>query len=1174
MHLKSLRLQGFKTFARRTELPFTQGITAIVGPNGSGKSNLVDAIRWALGERNPRGLRGHRMEDVIYSGGPGRSPVGMAEVSLLLDNSDQRLNVEFSEIEVARRLYRSGESDYLINGARARLRDIDTLLASTGLRQTGYAVTAQNDIDYVIQASPAARRELIEEAAGVRILREQRQEAQNRLGEAERDMARARDLLNELNPRADELRLQAAAAEEYRALTDQLRELQGSLARDAWRKAMVQLRRARGREQSARDRRDEAARAVEEFAPGYAIRRAQLKEAHESRFSQQQAVAELRLRIAESRHQLRIAEERRESIARELGAARQEIERLEEAQRAGVQVLKEVERDASALDAELEERRVAREAAVQAETEQRRRRSTAEETNQALSQRRQELQRERLSAEAELRQLDARLDFLHEQLRQAASQREETMARQAKSQAALETVQEQLEACEQEVNESIARAGDAQAGAEALADELREAEQAIATASAEVQAIEAELGALRLLRDRAHQGSAVAGKSVGVRRLLELLEVAPEHWQAVEAALEGQLDAWVAADAHALGQASALVSASEQRETILHARSLPGGAPGLIELPAGLTGVLSLVRAPQPYQDLLGALIGDAVLCVDREQAFHMATAHPQLRFVTAAGEVVTAWSYRGGRGERAALSVQAQLNSAESRLTELAGRLDQLRRQEAAGRARHAEAVSLRTEAGFKADRARTKRAELAAALISARGSAERDAADLRALEQQQTRLNALFDGATASRSGARQRLERALEAAETLDIEAPRATAEIEASARDLESALAQRQAAELRLALAEQRRQELAAQLERAMQARAGQDEELRRRREAAEALTQEPQQLEADRERTLVEVRQLEGQLSSLETAPLPGADAVAQLEAAVREDEERNVKLQVEMAHTEDALTTAGVEVRAASEEVDRCRAALHDEAHPLEEQDAAEEVDWQKTEREVSRLNKKLESMGAVNLLAPDEYAQIRDRCDNLAGQLSDLEAAVEHLTDLRRQLEASIDERFRTVFQSVAVNFQEFFHELFEGGRATLRLDDEVEDPLDQGVEILAQTPGKRLLQLTLLSGGERALTALAFLFALQAVNPSPFYVLDEVDAALDDANVVRFNRVLKRLALDQQFIVVTHNHSTMAQAAALFGVTLGEHGISRIVSVRLEHGEPHYAAVGERTA
>ena len=233
-----------------------------------------------------------------------------------------------------------------------------------------------------------------------------------------------------------------------------------------------------------------------------------------------------------------------------------------------------------------------------------------------------------------------------------------------------------------------------------------------------------------------------------------------------------------------------------------------------------------------------------------------------------------------------------------------------------------------------------------------------------------------------------------------------------------------------------------------------------------------------------------------------------------------------------------------------------------------------EEVDWQKTEREVSRLQRRLDAMGAVNLLAPEEYAQVRDRCESLAAQLGDLEAASAQLNELRQRLEDEIDGRFRTVFQSVAVNFQEFFAELFEGGRATLRVEPQEEDgsPLDDGVEILAQTPGKRLQPLTLLSGGERALTALAFLFALQAVNPSPFYVLDEVDAALDDANVVRFNRVLKRLSADQQFLIVTHNHSTMAQAEVLYGVTLGEHGISRMVSVRLH--QDALVPVGERSA
>ena len=339
MHLKSLRLQGFKTFARRTELNFSTGITAIVGPNGSGKSNLVDAIRWALGERNARGLRGHRMEDVIYAGGPGKSAVGMADVTLVLDNADQRLNVEFNEIEVARRLFRSGESEYLVNGSRARLKDIDALLASTGLRQDGYAVTAQNDIDFVIQAAPAMRRELIEEAAGVRRLRDQRQEALNRLAEADRDMRRARDILNELAPRAEELRVQASAAEEYQRVAESLKALQGSLARDAWRKAMVQLRRALNRVQTAEQKRVAAVQAVTEFEPAYAKHRTDLLQAREARWRQQEALADVRLRLAECQHQANIAQQRNLAAVQALEALQAELTRLSQSEQAGGRVV-------------------------------------------------------------------------------------------------------------------------------------------------------------------------------------------------------------------------------------------------------------------------------------------------------------------------------------------------------------------------------------------------------------------------------------------------------------------------------------------------------------------------------------------------------------------------------------------------------------------------------------------------------------------------------------------------------------------------------------------------------------------------------------------------------------------------------------------------------------------
>jgi chromosome segregation protein len=379
--------------------------------------------------------------------------------------------------------------------------------------------------------------------------------------------------------------------------------------------------------------------------------------------------------------------------------------------------------------------------------------------------------------------------------------------------------------------------------------------------------------------------------------------------------------------------------------------------------------------------------------------------------------------------------------------------------------------------------------------------------------------------------------------------------------------------RQEVELRAALAHQRHEDLLRQLERAREVWRAHGDELAQRQAATRELAAQPAQLGEEGRQCLDSAQALAGELAMLEAANLPDSDLLTSLEAQVQEGEQRNVQLQVELAHTDDAVAAALMDLETAQAEVDRCALALREDGQVVEDDEPIAEVDWQKTEREVSRLQRRLDGMGAVNLLAPEEYAQVRERCDSLGAQLTDLENASAQLLELRQRLENEIDERFRTVFHSVAINFQEFFGELFEGGRATLRLEaDEDGNRLDEGVEILAQTPGKRLQPLTLLSGGERALTALAFLFALQAVNPSPFYVLDEVDAALDDANVMRFNRVLKRLSRDQQFLIVTHNHSTMAQAEVLYGVTLGEHGISRIVSVRME--QDALMPVGERTA
>ncbi|MDQ6884803.1 MAG: chromosome segregation protein SMC [Candidatus Dormibacteraeota bacterium] len=1169
MHLKSLRIQGFKTFARRTDLPFSRGITAIVGPNGSGKSNLVDAIRWGLGERNARGLRGQRMEDVIYSGGPGKSAVGMAEVSLTIDNADQRLNVEFTEIEVARRLFRSGESDYLINGTRARLKDIDLLLSSTGLRQDGYAVTAQNDIDYVIQAAPGLRRELIEEAAGVRRLRDQRQEALNRLAEAERDMRRARDILAELTPRAAELETQARAAEEYQRVADQLKSLQGSLAKDAWRKAMVLLRRAHSRRQSADQKRAAAGQALDEFAPKYAEHRAALLEAREARWKHQEAVAALRLQLAEREHQARIAEERASAATQALAAAEQEMVRLAATAQAGVRVVEELEQAAARTDEELRHLAAGVTAAVDGERAARDLLEGLEQDRAALAQQRQDLHRDAVANDAELRQVEGRTQFLSEQRQQADLHLESWSRRRA-------TAVEEVERCALRATEADDTLRSAIAATGAIEEELgngstelTQAEARLAELTARVGNVEAEVRALERLRDGGLPQSRLADDPE-FQQLLELIEVSEEDRPVIEAALEGWLHAWVPANQEAAQRAiGMLAQAAAPRETILHDPDNPLAAPES----GGLVGVATLIVAPPHVEGLLRHLLDRTILVANQAEGRNLVFRHPSFKAVTRAGEVITAASYRAGAFRDAPLEVQAQVRAAQSGLgAARSARMDAVAVYEDLSR-RRAVLHEERAAALVTADAARSRAAESAAALAMAQAALIREDQQESQLRGQIERLGSLLEQAQAAQQMVLTRQEELSSLEVTLTVSLREADEQIGAASSTLKVAVQERQDVELRAALARQRHEDLLRQLERAREVWRAHGDELAQRQAATLELSAQPLQLEGERRRCLLAAQDLLAELGRLETASLPDAGLLTSLEAQVQEGEQRNVQLQVELAHADDAVAAALMDVESAQVEVDRCALALREDGQVVEEDEPIAEVDWQKTERDVSRLQRRLDAMGAVNLLAPEEYAQVRERCDSLGSQLADLEAASAQLLELRERLENEIDERFRTVFHSVAINFQEFFAELFEGGRATLRLEaDENANRLDEGVEILAQTPGKRLQPLTLLSGGERALTALAFLFALQAVNPSPFYVLDEVDAALDDANVLRFNRVLKRLSREQQFLIVTHNHSTMAQAEVLYGVTLGEHGISRIVSVRME--QDALMPVGERSA
>ncbi|MFN2464318.1 MAG: chromosome segregation SMC family protein [Candidatus Dormibacteria bacterium] len=1039
MHLRSIEIQGFKTFAKKTELLFEPGITAVVGPNGSGKSNLVDAIRWVLGERSARELRGSKMEEIVYSGGSRRAASGMAEVRLVIDNSDGRLPVPFQEVEVLRRGYRSGESEFWLNGARCRLRDIEELFASTGLTQQGYSVVAQDDVDHIIQTSAGERRALIEEAAGVRGLRSKRDDALGRIRESDVTVLRLNDLAGELGPRVEELRRQAETARAEADLVSRLETLRGSLLRGEWLASRQRVKKAEARvvtlESAVAQARGEAVAAAEENG----AQRERLARAHDARLARERELGALRLEATQASAQVRLLSERRATAGRQ-------------------------HEDADAALADAGSRLESLRAELAAATED--------------------------AAAASAAPAEVVPDLA---LQTAKERLEEAQGRLEDAERAVVTLREAAGLARRQVAEMEQRRDGLVAAGQDLASELGRAE--------------AELAAEEASPTEVHQAE-VAARAASER---------------MEAAMSGLEAARGAVEQCRRDQASALAGVQRLEERARALRSL--AADGDLPAPSAARLVELLEQGPV------------------REAA-------------VAAGispETLQNWLEEGRSEGRA-----------------IARALEQC--------------IADQADAGLAEDRARQA--------LAAAQSAEGEAGVLvqAARQDQLTALGAV--SAAAARDNARaQRVEVARHRAQRLRAVARERGRELEDLGRRLALGGADVVAASRRLAEAEPELARLADELATAAGAAAVQQrtadqreaqraalaaraEALATRRVRAEAqvIAQEKEVVRAEATITScgLQCAQLDADLAAaerehaaavaaLEAAPADtSAEDVEALSARLLLLEKANLERQVAVAHHEDTLAAARV-VLAEEHSVlaDLAgRMGAGGEADPTDD-----EIDWEKTQREVGRLERQIAQLGPINPLSIEEFERDHERLAAIDGQLDDLVRTREGLVKLAEQLSGEIDRRFEAVFGAVAYNFQETFATLFINGKATLRLDDpEAEEP---GVEILAQPAGKRMRGIRLLSGGERALTALAFILALEKVNPSPFYIFDEVDAPLDDANVKRFNAMLQSMAGDNQFILITHNHQTMTSARALYGVTLEDSGVSRVVSVRLREGE-----------
>ncbi|ROR32251.1 chromosome segregation protein SMC [Inmirania thermothiophila] len=1161
MRLKRIRLAGFKSFVDPTTIQLPGRLIGIVGPNGCGKSNVIDAVRWVMGESSAKTLRGDSMADVIFNGSTSRKPVGQASVELVFDNADGGLGgqyARFAEISIRRTVTRDGQSAYYLNGTRCRRRDIMDVFLGTGLGPRSYSIIEQGMISRLIEARPEELRAYLEEAAGISRYKERRRETETRIRQTRENLERLQDLREEIGRRLEQLQRQARAAERYRALRAEARRLEARL----WLVRRRRLQEALGALEARIGAAETAVEAAAADLRGIEARLDRAREAREGaaeRFGAEQGryyahgaeVARLEQGLA---HQRELAAR----LARELEEARSALAEARghmEADRARLEALGgEIEAAVPAVEAARARAEQAAERLREAEARLAAWRRRREEQQQALHEARRAAEVER----TRIQHLDRDLERLAR--RQAAAEEERAALDGGPLQAEIARLTEEGARLREVLATAEARLEESGRGLAAARRRGDEAAEALHRARSELQRLRGRLASLEALQqaalgrgDGAVRGWVERAGLAEAPRLAEALEVDPGWEQAVETVLGPALEAVCVEAVERFAEAAAALEGGHLT-LVEPAEAAAGGAR------AGLEPLAARVRGGHAAELLAGILA-----------APDLATALAARAALAPGESVVTAdgiWLGRGwlrvarARDERSGVlarereirSLRAEVSQAEARVAALEGEVAEAaaavrtleEAREEAARARHeAQRALARVEAELGGRRARLEHvegrrarleaelAELAAqrerdevAVREARGRLEAALGHLATLEAQQREIEAQRRGLEEAVAEARERARGEREQAHGLEVRLEAQRAEEASTRRNLERAearagqLGQRQEAlEAALREAEAPIEDLARRLEAALAARVEVEQALGQARQALEAVE--------------AEIRELESARGEAERRLQARRDAVAALRA---EREGLAARLQ---GVDEQLARLDGVDLEAEA-------AALA----PQEDEAACAEA--------LTAVEERIRRLGPVNLAAIEEHAQQEERKRYLDAQHEDLTTSLQTLEAAIRRIDRETRERFRDTFDRVNASLQALFPRLFGGGHAYLQMTGE--DLLDTGVTVMARPPGKRISNIHLLSGGEKALTAVALVFAIFELNPSPFCMLDEVDAPLDEANVGRYCELVREMSERVQFIIITHNKTTMEIAEQLIGVTMNEPGVSRLVAVDVE--------------
>ena len=1183
MRLKKLILHGFKSFADHAEIVFEDGITGVVGPNGCGKSNISDAVRWVLGEQSAKSLRGAKMEDVIFNGTEARRRLAYCEVTLVFENEDHALAIDFAEVSVTRRVYRSGEGEYKINGAACRLRDIVDLFRDTGIGKDGYSLIGQGRIDEILSAKSEDRRQVFEEAAGIVKFKTRKLDAQKRIQRTQENLNRVEDILSELEERVEPLKTQSEQAREYLSLRDELKGLDLNVF-------LVRTERYEQRIAELKESVQTLGESILQANQALEAKSAQRDEAQTRLDAFELESGEKREVVQRLIREVEAGEGSVQVMRERIAAGQKERDRIQ-AERASASegkagVLRQIEK----MTAELEAETVAIEAAAtelakqeQALTESEEQLSALEEASENAKQQIIQAMNRLGDVKSQRARLSAMKTALENQLTAMdADQSREQTASEALD-AHVQAARDQLDAENRRKAELQQQAGDIQGRVQVLGEQSAALSDRVTRMQTERQQRDSRLKLLReMQRDYEGYNNSVKqvlmqsrrlGQGAGVHGVVaDLIHVPARLERAMDMVLGGALqNIVVSRDEDAKRMIEYLRANRFGRATFLpissvRGRTLSQQERGVLSMP-GCVGLASeLIEFDPKYQGVMDNLLGRTVVAENLDYGIAIQRAgRYQFRLVTLEGDVMhSGGSMTGG-------SVQSRMTSLLSRgreIEESEQALKKLEEQFAQAREQYAaiedERGSLKRERGELYDELHKQEvicaraeAQLNAALDEQGSNNERRARS----EGERQRLRLQLTDVTASLTALDAQQLSAESSTDDQQAEVRRMSDDIYALRGQTESL--RDSVGEARIALASRRR---------GLEANIAERDRLSSQAENAERLMAESEIALADCLKELdANAALLEGDIEALDRGKATLDDA----RAAFDEAEGRRTGIQKQLQtlaeeidglrgslddfsdrhhRSEIQLTRVEGEFKQLQDRIWEDYELTYAGAEPFRQPDFR----LTESEKRIAAIRQRIRAMGTVNVAALDEYRRTVERVEELSSQRDDLLKAQADLEGIVADLETQMEKQFKTQFALMNDNFQRTFVKLFGGGKAELRLADP-KDALNCGIDIVAQPPGKKLQMLSLLSGGERALTAIAILFAILDLKPTPFCILDEIEAALDDANIDTYADYLKSYSENTQFIVITHRKGTMERCDALYGVVMEEKGVSKTVSVKL---------------